>query len=81
MDVAEFLQQLDQLFELEPGTLTLASIVEETPGWGSLTFLGLIALTDDMYRVTLKPRQIHQCSTVGDLFSLVDKLHFSAATT
>lgn len=79
MDVADFLEQLDELFELPAGTLNLDSIIEEAPGWSSLVFLGLIALIDETYGVQVKPRQIHDCVTVSDLFSLVAELDCSLA--
>ncbi len=74
MDSLHFLQQLEQLFEFEPGTLDFSNVVEEIPGWSSLTFLGLIAMVDDSYQVTLKPKQVHQCCTVADLYSKVEEL-------
>ncbi|WP_010587303.1 acyl carrier protein [Schlesneria paludicola] len=79
MDVAEFLRQLEDQFGLTVGTLKLSSIVEETPGWSSLMFLELIAFVDDCYGITVKPRQIHECTTVANLFSLVQSLSSSMA--
>lgn len=79
MEVAAFLQQLEQLFELDPGTLNLSSVVENTPGWSSLTFLGLIALIDESYNVTVTPRQVHKCVTVADLWTTVNQLRPAAA--
>jgi len=81
MDVAGFLLQLDELFELTPGTLTMSSVLEETPGWSSLTFLGLIALVDDQYQVTLKPRQVHQCATIADIYNVVEEHSTDSAMT
>ena len=81
MDVADFLVQLDQLFELDPGTLNLTSVLDDIPGWSSLTFLGLIALVDEEYNVALKPRQLLKCATVGDLVSVVSELNASVATS
>jgi acyl carrier protein len=72
MDSSEFVGALEALFELPAGSLSLSSVIEETPGWGSLKFLCLIGLIDDRFGVTLKPRQIHQCSTFADLYSLVN---------
>lgn len=74
MDASEFVAELEALFELPPGSLSLTSVLEETPGWGSLKFLCLIGMIDDQYGVTLKPRQIHQCSTIADLYSLVSNI-------
>ena len=71
MDLSEFVAELEELFELPPGSLSLSSVIEETPGWGSLKFLCLIGLIDDQYGVTLKPKQIHQCTTIADLYALV----------
>ena len=71
MDLSELLSDLTELFELPTGSLNASSVLEETPGWGSLKFLSLIGLFDDRYGIVLKPRQIHQCSTIGDLYQLV----------
>ena len=79
MDVAEFLEQLDELFELEPGTIQISSVIDQIPRWSSLTFLGLIALIDESYNVALRPRQLYQCSTVDELLSLVAQLQLSPA--
>lgn len=79
MDVADFLRHLDQLFELDAGTLTLTSVVEDTPGWSSLTFLGLIALIDERYNVALKPRQVLACITFADLLAAVNQLQLRSA--
>ncbi len=71
MDSLEFVADLERLFDLSPGSLSLSCVIEETPGWGSLKFLCLIGMIDDQYGITLKPRQIHQCSTIADLYTLV----------
>ena len=72
MELSEFVADLERLFELSPGGLSLSSVIEETPGWGSLKFLCLIGMIDDQYGVTLKPKQIHQCTTFADLYALVN---------
>ena len=71
MDLAQFVTDLEGLFELSPGSLSASSVIEEIPGWGSLKFLCLIGMIDDQYGVTLKPKQIHQITTIGDLYALV----------
>lgn len=70
----DLLRQLEELCELDHGTLEMSSIIDEIPGWSSLTFLGLIALIDDYYSIPIKPRQIIACTTVDDLIALVGQL-------
>ncbi len=67
MDAPQFLTELDQLFELDPGTVSLADVIQDLPGWSSLTFMGLIALTDEELGVMLTPDRILGCETVADL--------------
>ena len=71
MSLPEFLVELEQLFELNPGTLESSAVIEDMPGWSSLTFMGLIAMVDEAYQITLKPRQIHGCITFADLHALI----------
>ncbi len=72
MDLTAFTRQLDELFELDPGTVQLKDALHETPGWNSLTFMGLIALVDEEYGVTLAPKAVLNCVTVHDLARLID---------
>ncbi|MGD9856445.1 MAG: acyl carrier protein [Planctomycetaceae bacterium] len=67
MDAQAFLTELDELFELDAGTITPADSIQEIPGWSSLTFMGLIALVDDELAITLTPDTILRCRTVGEL--------------
>lgn len=65
-------QHLEELFDVPPHeALSPENEIEQIPGWGSLTFLGLISLVDTVYGVTLKPRMVLQCSTIADLASLI----------
>ena len=71
MSLPRFLTELEQLFKFNPGTLESSAVIEDTPGWSSLTFMGLIAMVDEAYQVALKPRQIHGCITFADLHALI----------
>ena len=74
MGQTELVVELERLCDVAPGTLSQSTVIEEIPGWSSLTFLGLIVVFDDLYGVTLKPRQVHNCSTIADLVSLATLL-------
>lgn len=82
MDAQQFLSELDELFELDPGTLTPANVIQDIPGWSSLTFMGLIALVDEECGVTLSPDTILRCETLADLMNeagVADKVATSQA--
>lgn len=67
----QFLAALDELFELDDGTVALADNFREIQGWSSLTFLGLIGMVDERCGVALTPTEVLSCTTVGDLLKVV----------
>lgn len=80
MDLTNFLSLLDELFEVAPGTVTAESVLEEIPGWSSLTLVGLITLIDSEFGLTLSLKTILGCRTASDLFDRIDAtLHQRAA--
>lgn len=66
----EFLSELDELVELEPGTLKGPEKLEELDQWTSMAIVGFIALADTYNGTKLGPIQIAKCLTVNDLLSL-----------
>jgi acyl carrier protein len=68
----EFLLSLDELLELEPGTVKGSETLESLEGWNSLAIISLMALMDERFDVTLQPRRIAACTTVADLVALLD---------
>ena len=81
MDRTEFLRQMTELFDLDEGSLQLSHVIEDTPGWSSLTFLGLIAVIDESYHTTIKPRQLLQCPTFGELYHYLQSCRSSSLVT
>lgn len=71
MDRGEFLLLLDDLIEAEPGTLQEETQLEGLEGWDSLAVVGLIALVDEHFGLTLNPKAISACRRVGDVVALV----------
>jgi len=71
MQETEFLSLLDEVFDVDPGTILLDHDVKELPTWDSMTFLGLIATIDERYNVTLEPDDVLTCSTAQELFHTV----------
>lgn len=71
MNLTEFCGQLDDLFELDAGTVKPTDSLQQIPGWSSLTFMGLIAMVDEEYEVTLKPAAVLKAASVADLANLI----------
>ena len=64
------LKALDELVDLPAGTLTGSEKLEDVEGWNSMAMIGVIALADEN-GVTLSPRQIAGCTTIGDVLALL----------
>ncbi|QDU78396.1 hypothetical protein Pla110_00970 [Polystyrenella longa] len=71
MQKTEFLELLDELFDLQPGTVQATDDIQKIPGWGSLSFVGLIALIDEEYGVEISPTQILGSGQVNELITQI----------
>ncbi|MCP3177559.1 acyl carrier protein [Desulfuromonas sp. KJ2020] len=75
MNKAGFYEQLDDVLNLEPGTVEGDEKLEDFDMWDSLGVVTFIALMDEHLEVTLSPEAISKAETVADLLALVaDKL-------
>lgn len=73
MKEVEFFQELDEVFELDAGTIQPGDVFRDLPDWDSMTFLGLIAMVDEKTGVTLDPGDVLDCKSAHDLFCLVEQ--------
>jgi acyl carrier protein len=71
MDRQQVLLELDEILELTPGTLTGAEELDGLASWDSLAMMNVIAFASDRFEMTLSPRQIGPCRTIGDLVQLM----------
>ena len=74
MDRQTFLQHLDELLDLPPGTLKGPEEMESLENWNSMAVVGYIALVDEHFNYSISPRQFANCSTVNDLLGLIKPL-------
>lgn len=73
MDKSEFITSIEELFETDEGSLIGTEPIDQIPGWCSLIFVGLIAMIDEEYEVTLSPESVLNGQTVDGLFVLVER--------
>jgi acyl carrier protein len=78
----EFLLLLDELLELEPGTVKGSESLDSFAGWNSLGIISFMALVDEHFSVSLQPKQIAGCATIDDLVELLgDQISEDSAGT
>ena len=71
MDFKVFVNNVVDTLELEDVELKEDTQLEELDNWGSLAIVNLMMMADEQYSKTISPKEIRQCTTLGDLFELV----------
>ena len=67
MDTAKKLSLLEELFEMDEGTLEAGTALEDIEEWDSITKLSLIVLMDEECGKALKSDDIKTFKTVQDI--------------
>ena len=71
MQRKEFLQLLEEILELDEDTLTGSENLPDLPNWSSLTLIGLIAMVDEEFGITLSPNSILESGNVDGFIALL----------
>lgn len=71
MSREEFLLSIDELLELEPGTLKGSEKLADVENWDSLSIVSFMVLAKSRFDITLPAKGIAACKIVDDLFALV----------
>lgn len=72
MKQSEFIEELEDIMDLESGTLTLDAKLADLEEWTSLAVVGFIAFVDESCGLTLEAQRIKGCETVSDLAQLLE---------
>ncbi len=67
----QFIAHIEEMLEVDSGTLTPESNIKDRPEWTSLTFMGLIAMVDEEYGVMLRPAAVLKTQSIRELAELV----------
>jgi acyl carrier protein len=70
MTESEFLNELDEILGLPPGTVRADQQLDELENWDSMALISFIVLAETHSKVSISPDQIVTCSTVADLLAL-----------
>ncbi|MEA1653149.1 acyl carrier protein [Nitrospirillum sp. BR 11164] len=71
MNRNEFLAALDEMLELDPGTLTGGETLDGIDSWDSLAVISFIALVDEKFNIVVAGEDLAKAKTVDDLLALV----------
>jgi len=71
MEKTVFLRSLDEMLELDPGTLTGNEMLADLDMWDSLAIISFIALVDEQYGIVVEGERLAQARTIDDLMGLV----------
>lgn len=70
MNAKDFLLALDEMLELDPGTLTGAETLESLDNWDSLAVISFIALVDEKLGRVIEGQRLGKAKTVADLLDV-----------
>ena len=68
-----FLANMEELFESDPGSVSLDQMLADTGKWDSLNFITFLAMAHSKYGVRVAPSDLKICKTIGDLQKLVSQ--------
>jgi len=71
MTKEEFLNVIEEVAEIEEGTLTGDESLSDLDTWDSLAVVSFIAMIDEKLEITLSPEKISQAKTVKDLMAML----------
>lgn len=64
---------LEELMEVDEGSLTPETLLKNVEEWDSVAFLSFIAMMDDEFGKIVKGSVVREQKTVADLMALMEK--------
>lgn len=75
MELNDFIDNLAEQFDdTDASEIQADTVFQELDEWSSLTAMSIIAMVKTQYGKTITGRDVRRCSTVEDLFNLVNEL-------
>ncbi len=73
MENQEKMNLLEEIMELDEGTLKPEDELESYPEWDSITVLSFIALMDEKFHKTISGKEIKEFKTVEDVLKVMEQ--------
>ena len=71
MSNKEKLEMLEEIMDLDEGTLSMDSVLNDYDEWDSLSKLSLIAMAKQEFGIILNADKIREFNTVNDIFNFL----------
>jgi len=72
MNTTTFLEQMQDVLDIEDRTLSLEDNFRELEEWDSLAYLSTIAMIDDEYGVVIDSKAFRELQTLGDIAKAIE---------
>jgi acyl carrier protein len=72
MKLKEKLNLLEEMMELDEGTLTPETVLEDIEEWDSMAALSFIVLLDEEFNKKITAKEIRAFKTIGDMLSVME---------
>ena len=67
-----FISEMENLLEVDAGTLNQEMALDDLPSWNSMAAIGFIAWADRTQRVAVDPQDLANCKSLVALAKLVN---------
>lgn len=71
MSQQAILKELEEILEVDEGSLALETELEQVPSWDSLAVVSFMAVADEKFGKRLSAKQLEKVGKVSDLVELV----------
>lgn len=72
MELKKKLDLLEEMMELDEGTLTPETVLEDIEEWDSMAALSFIVLLDEEFNKKITAKEIRAFKTIGDMLSVME---------
>jgi acyl carrier protein len=73
-NVTQFYRRLEEVLDLEPGTLKGGEVLSDLSSWDSIAEMAFVGMADENYGVTVPATRVHECKTVDNLAELIPEI-------
>jgi len=68
-----FIKKLEEVFEMQSGTINSHDIFREYKEWDSMALLSLMAMLDDEYNKTIPREDFQKILTIEEIYNFINK--------